>query len=169
MNREIKFRAWVPSIKTMLCDISIYPDGMIGIDEDDFKEQLNPAYEFDGEHVRTKISEDGESGYDYVLTLNTGEDWVWIDKDEYDLMQYTGLKDKNGKEIYEGDIVKCWDDSAITKKYEWGLDKIHVGVIKYNPPHFSLVIEDIQLIHWSSAENIEIIGNIYENPELLKQ
>jgi uncharacterized phage protein (TIGR01671 family) len=67
------------------------------------------------------------------------------------LMQYTGLKDKNGKEIYEGDIVKPFlrDD-----KLE--VVKIH-DAIYCEPFHY-----------YDSPEDFEVIGNIYENPELLE-
>lgn len=96
------------------------------------------------------------------------------------LMQYTGLKDDNEVEIYEGDIVRCWDNAA--KDPALGLDKIHIGYIDYTPDCYSLRIpgkqtyntpsvksweNDVLLEHWSNAENIEVIGNIYENPELL--
>jgi hypothetical protein len=75
-------------------------------------------------------------------------------KDEQ-LMQYTGLKDKNGKEIYEGDVLK-WENDAIGK-VEW----LHDGFVVYFP-------------NWNRAhrrlfgsKKMEVIGNIYENPELL--
>lgn len=75
------------------------------------------------------------------------------------LMQYTGLKDKNGKEIYEGDILKT--------------DSGNKQVI-YNAPSFDL--EDYDNGDYYEGQNpychswneFEIIGNIYENPELLE-
>ena len=79
---------------------------------------------------------------------------------ECDLMQYTGIKDKNGKEIYEGDIVRC--NSGF---YEGG-----VGVITYvsadNEPGFFIVFANYETE--VDFNNIEVIGNIYENPELIK-
>ncbi len=96
------------------------------------------------------------------------------------LLQLTGLNDKRGKYIYEGDILKCWDSSA--KDVTWGLDKIHIGIIEYTPNCYSLKVpgkliydggavkqweKDTYLDSWCNAENIEVIGNIYENPELI--
>lgn len=71
--------------------------------------------------------------------------------DSYELMQYTGLKDKNGKEIWEGDIVKYWLFPEATPT-QW--------VIKI--PNIYLSMQNTEV------GQIEIIGNIYENPELLK-
>jgi len=88
------------------------------------------------------------------------------------ILQYTGLKDKNGKEIYEGDIIKAYQQkerSEITDPFE----KIEViGEVKYEPPSFFLVNRNSNLTkNWidftSFAEPYEIIGNIYENPKLL--
>ena len=76
--------------------------------------------------------------------------------ENYPLMQYTGLKDKNGVEIYEGDIIK--------HNYRgW-------GVVEYDAPCF-LVGEgkhDIQLSQCEPTEHLIVIGNIYETPELVK-
>jgi uncharacterized phage protein (TIGR01671 family) len=74
---------------------------------------------------------------------------------EADLMQYTGLKDKNGKEIYEGDIVKSKHGQigeVIWENLMWLVSWIE-------PEYDSYLYEVI---------SCDIIGNIYENPELLK-
>ena len=79
------------------------------------------------------------------------------------LMQYTGLKDKNGKEIYEGDFIAC--------------DKAKDGFQHISQINFGWSQEDIYGLHWDSGQPIRtvdyvgerysVIGNIYENPELL--
>lgn len=85
------------------------------------------------------------------------------------LMQYTGLKDKNGTEIYEGDIVKC-------EKRGYAFYK---SVVKYNDVmgrfdivqgdgSFPLTLEEIVDDISIGGLDYEVIGNIYENPELLE-
>lgn len=73
------------------------------------------------------------------------------------LMQYTGLKDKNGKEIYEGDIVEPVPNAII--KYE----------VVYNPNRagFRLINKDNYDLDLFGLER-QVIGNIYENPTLLE-
>lgn len=81
-------------------------------------------------------------------------------------MQYTGMKDKNGNEIYEGDIVHVIYNSKpeqnTTHKIEWVKHHLSFDIspnFMFQPYSFIYILEKYQ---------IEIIGNIYENPELLK-
>ncbi|EAF1578794.1 TPA: YopX family protein [Listeria monocytogenes] len=69
--------------------------------------------------------------------------------------QYTGLKDKNGKKIFEGDIG--WDEH--NECY---------GVVEFEEGKFLYVWENIAEDLWEVADGIEICGNIHENPELLE-
>jgi len=96
-----------------------------------------------------------------------------MDSDEtirYILMQYTGLKDKNGKEIYEGDIVR--DSNGYMGWIEWIAPKFKVAHKQVDYKSFSIV-NDEEIFDWyvdyvSLRKNLwEIIGNIHENPELL--
>jgi uncharacterized phage protein (TIGR01671 family) len=82
---------------------------------------------------------------------------------EYELMQYTGLKDKNGKKIYEGDIVKG-------KAYEFSDCPRIIGEVIYDYCEYK-VKSRREKTSWLKAELntiYEVIGNIYENPELVK-
>ena len=79
------------------------------------------------------------------------------DKKQWEVMQYTGLKDKTGKEIYEGDVVNVYDeigaDPSMGKKFE----------------RFTVKIGDYAFMAFleTMIEDTEIIGDIYSNPDLL--
>lgn len=86
--------------------------------------------------------------------------------DDIILMQSTGLFDKNGKEIFEGDIVNaCGYDSDQGRIYK---TTDFTGVIVYRKNSFCLQCGDFLDSWWANDEEIEVIGNIYENPELLE-
>jgi uncharacterized phage protein (TIGR01671 family) len=73
------------------------------------------------------------------------------EKDDIILMQYTGLKDKNGKEIYEADIIIA--DWSFKEPTEIKWPEFYYNLIEYG----------------LDGEDLEVIGNLYENPELLKK
>jgi len=89
--------------------------------------------------------------------------------DEYTIMQFTGLYDKNGKEIYEGDILKSgWLDKNVICQWKDKYAGFYIDVpgFSYN---FSYNKETAEVISLTiNPENIEIIGNIHENPELIE-
>ena len=109
---------------------------------------------WDGERLRDVWSLgwiDGEM--DYISTPKHNGP-----AEEFKLMQYTGLKDKNGREIYESDIVA-------SVKYGKGYEVV------YYSQGFWLrwIAEGGKSPLWWESEDIEVIGNIYENPELLQK
>jgi uncharacterized phage protein (TIGR01671 family) len=87
--------------------------------------------------------------------------------------QYTGLKDKNSKEIYEGDIVRAENGEIFTVKYgehntsEWN-DNYELGfyVESNSEEEISKAIRT-DIIFWVKHRKLEVIGNIYENQDLL--
>lgn len=80
--------------------------------------------------------------------------------DEVKLMQSTGLKDKNGKEIFEGDVVKMSKDVSV--------DTTYYEVVRRRCGAYSLESKQHGCDLWIRHTICEIIGNIYENPELLE-
>jgi uncharacterized phage protein (TIGR01671 family) len=128
--REIKFRAWDIESKKMV-----------------FVSELSFWCDAQGKH-----------GFDIGVRWDDINDPVFGNPDtEYILMQYTGLKDKNGKEIYEGDILQ-WNLHHPTFKFhiEWDISR---G--KFYSPDGGATINE----QWS--EYCEVVDNIYENSEYL--
>lgn len=94
----------------------------------------------------------------FICTINQSD--LKADQD-LELMQCTGLKDKNGKLIYEGDICKVVNGSINNIKID------HIRPIKWNGLKWNIpqwFYED----GFNSTHFIEVLGNLYENPELLE-
>lgn len=150
MNREIKFRAWHKEAMVM--------------------EYSNKM--FKGDFDYWDGCKDTRLGMLNDILRNNVDDIVW--------MQYTGLKDKNGKEIYEGDIIRIlytdWcsksnDDNRTLEQYL--VDISRIGFVDFSDSSWVVKIKnrygeytDNSIYHGKHGF-IEIIGNLYENPELL--
>ena len=118
----------------------------------------------DEQHV---IMQDGFSDW------NMPRDTVHFDIIPETLCQYTGLKDKNGKRIWENDIVLLREEiqdyewkAAVkfgnpNREYNWGWQLVPVGECEMN--------KDILLWIDMDIANCEVIGNIFDNPELIRQ
>ena len=113
------------------------------------------------------VSEDGkiykktkDTGYGFAISRETSDKII--------LRQSTGLKDKNGKEIFEGDIVTDGHTTGDIKNHPtlgfYMVDEN--GVERWFSDHAT--IEDFEEDVETAARILEIIGNAYENPELIK-
>lgn len=154
--REIKFRAWDKKYKQMWFPSLIN----VGNNSDD---------------------------YDSLYPCPFGDDdYVPHYPKEAELMQFTGLRDKNGKEIYEGDILRLTcssnENHAVTATVEWVQDgyvgfvpRIHDKRVKVVGGSMDRTMQSMREIHtwcgshycFSYRSKLEVIGNIYQNPELL--
>ena len=92
-----------------------------------------------------------------LIGLNINLEIIIFDFDDVVLMQSTGLKDKNGKEIFEGDVVRIFD-SLYTVFYD-----NEEGSYRLKPHDERWVID--YMSNFSHGGNFEVVGNIYENKE----
>ena len=125
--REIRFRAWNKDKKEMVFSSS------------------DKAISFLGELIECVGSND------------SGDQWDLMFSKYYEIMQFTGLLDKNGKEIFEGDIVR----------HENG---VVLGVVEFHAPSFVMTVDNMDSFSTFNPYptfQLEVIGDIYSNPELL--
>ena len=102
------------------------------------------------------------------LKIENASEWYWFK--EVVLMQSTGLKDKNGVEIFEGDLVKI----TVSNGFDY-LDG-NLSIVKKSDYHAGVICEllsnTLEYLITDESETgyrYEVVGNIYENPELLEQ
>lgn len=135
------------------------------------------AFDNDPETMQM-IYSDKSHGGDYWFTADDGavqclinccycdsfgdehDDWKPLDN----IMQYTGLKDKNGKEIYEGDIVKYNYNNQVYQDVYAEVEYIIAG-FRLNADYISRHLS--RHLRIADTDYYEVVGNIYENPELL--
>lgn len=143
MNREIKFRAWHKNLKKM------FKIGQITLEKGTWNYEPNDR-DFIGMSIPYQPS--------------------------FILMQYTGLHDKNGKEIYEGDIIEFSYD-IFTGNFD---TKVGKGTVEFINGAFYIkpfkienrIIEDVEneewfLLYTVNIDTLGVIGDKYDNPELL--
>lgn len=137
--RDIKFRVWDKETKHMhICGEDIH-DGI------SFENETNKAYYYNLQNGCGSLREDSA----------------------YILMQYTGLKDKNGKDIYEGDIIFIKGETKlldIKGKVEYS--NILAQFIITNT---GSIVNEAEPLGDYEEEDVEKIGNVYDNPELLEE
>ncbi len=160
MSREIKFRAWINKVG-MLEGVTVYPT-MIGFNPDALYGILGEGQEAEDENI---VQYDKDSNCEILCSLLSGDDWYWMDTD-YELMQYTGLKDKNGREIYEGDIVEYDNGCKGQVVFKCGQFYAYDGYASNSEDAEMKLYDDSP--PFEEGFEIEVIGNIYENKDLLK-
>ncbi|HAK0912954.1 TPA: hypothetical protein H1100_002092 [Listeria monocytogenes] len=94
----------------------------------------------------------------------------WYSFDDVVLMQYTGLKDKNGKKIFEGDIVAFSEDDfhVFNSQVEYFLEDGYPAFDIKVPSTYYFDSNVFSEVSMSGLYEIEVIGNIHENPDLLE-
>jgi uncharacterized phage protein (TIGR01671 family) len=141
--RPIKFRAWDKKRKRMYKVLNLYVDS-IG--------------------VHSGIWADVE-GFDVIEDKNIR---IQIQPKDIEVMQFTGLKDKNGKEIYEGDVVTAFlEKRAVVHFGDYSVNGSDYYSNNTTAGFYILYIDDSEESGIDPSETT-VIGNIHETPELLK-
>lgn len=129
--------------------------------------------------IKFRVFGNSEMMIDWEVLKQLHVGTVFQNTDGYNVMQYTGLKDRNNKEIYEGDIVRIlysdWvsqnsDDTRTINQYLKDIASIKIVVWDYNGFYVANKIGGYaETMEVGKYGYLEVIGNIFENPELLNK
>lgn len=127
------------------------------------------------EWIEGDLVRDSE-GKPYIVDSKYVDYWhgepIFVCEDECEVIpetvgQYTGLTDKSGKKVFEGDIVKVYDN------FDYVGETLYVGTVQWDDTFLNWEIKTSEKIVWQlknipSVLYYEVIGNVFDNPELLE-
>jgi len=111
--------------------------------------------------LKFRVWDNRQTKFEYFSLSNITIPDRLLSQHSYPVQQYTGLKDKNGVDIYEGDIVKATSDQYTNKNF--------IGKVIFDEGYFSTWVNKNYIRGIWGYNDIEVIGNIFENKDLLEK